>query len=1186
MFFYVSASANRNGIRYVSTHGLDQKSCGHIGDSPCLSLEYIMPQLEDGVRVYLAIRSEDHQPFINCKNADFLLSGSFELVSQGNYAKVGCFDDADDGNISRRYTIRFSHNQPGKSVLLRNLWFRNVDVVLDGLSLNLDHCIFENANIQVLNAKGRDYLVSVVATHSKWHGRADCEGNELCEPNSGLLVWGNASSVMLVSSYLTQTRVNISSACDTSVIVDKTHFTNSAMQRPVMGGIFITLHSHTYNSSVIVRDSMLENQIYWNPVGSVMNIFMATLLVRLFINPRNPPPQSNVVQVLVSNVTFRNNERAITFQGNINNIKIQHSVFDDNIAMHAGAGILHLNKNTTTLYNCTFQNNAAGTYRSISPGKSVDYFHLDGDEANVNSNCCKGKITLIGKGGAIRVQFGIVQVISCRFYNNTARILGGTVFIDREGIFIIQNSNFSNSPHRAMASQQGDILYSNGKAELSGCSISAESAHNHISLLQHSGDHWSIAVFEVTVDCPIGHRLRVMNTSAYRVAAGRGLQGSYMLDQLSYFCESCPRHRYSTDHGRLRYKLQKGLLGYFTLMINGERPVANFNGTYQYHDIQCEDCPYGANCDEKGIRAVPNFWGYRTSDRQLRFQLCARGYCCSKMPCKAYDTCSNHRTGVLCGKCEAGYAEALFSSKCVEETMCGPLWIWPFACATGILYALFLLFQKDIRDFIFTRPTKLRDMNSCCCCCCTNKGNHCSCLSLVTPVHHEVNTSILEPNDNQIVMSSIKIRESTSLQETDACEGNGSLVVEQAPPPSPPTDVGSIMLIIVLYYFQDAMLFHVKTVFAVPENRVHAMLKTVLLGLFKFRLEVAHFVDNVCLFPGLSASQKLLAKTVLVPYVVVLFGFIYVMYMLKVCLKRPNNFFRRNRRNSTSGTNPAGLTFLTRISTGFMLSLLFLYQRLATTAFTLLNCVLIDDKRVLLIDGNVECYQMWQYGVMIYAMSSIVPFCSILMLGPGLLKEGRIGLPTFFTACIVPLPFALYWFYYRLYLSVGRERSNLTQHTMSAQCESVVKVLQGPFKDLRTTTCGPICWAGVLIFRRLILILLYTFINNSLIRVTAMLVTCFFILLQHVHIQPYKDSWVNIAGSASVSALMIVGGINLIRAGFEAAEYIPQGPNHMLILVMQETENVLMLWFPLVIMSVILLALVLKIVYTLITYRR
>ena len=667
--------------------------------------------------------------------------------------------------------------------------------------------------------------------------------------------------------------------------------------------------------------------------------------------------------------------------------------------------------------------------------------------------------------------------------------------------------------------------------ELQGANLNVQAASNHISLLQHSGEHWSIAVYDVSIDCPIGHRLRVMNTSAFRVVPFTGLKRSYLLDQLSYFCESCPRHRYSMGKGYLYYRLDRGVLDYFTLMINGKHPSNTFHGTYLYHDIECKDCPYGANCDNL-IRALPNFWGYEYYGN-IKFQMCPKGYCCNQGQCVTHNACATHRTGRLCGECVAGYSEALFSPRCVPNELCGPIWLWPFIFGTGVLYAVLLFFQKDIREFIFSTPAKFSAASLCCggqscsACCGRNSERYTykvcerdapldeapqptdhgtseapESIPLKDKTHVEEETTPDEKCPDGILNNGVApgndIHVANDItpenKDTDSPSDNPDKTLVDNPDPEvdsikensikqeaeeeatasttpSATDIGAILLIIVLYYFQDARLFNVKTANSQADSKNRSMLKTVLLGLFQFRLEVAQFVDNVCLLPGLTASQKLLAKTVLVPYVLLLFVGVYVFYVFKTCMAA-------RCRPQKESQNP----FLARLSTGFMLSLLFTYQRMAQTTFTLLNCVPVGDDNVLFIEGGVTCYETWQYGVVAYAISCIVPFSFTLMLGPGLLQEGKISLGHFFVACIFPLPFVIGWAILRLV----QKKQTSQEVKITPSTEVVIKVLQGPFRNIETRLFGPICWAGVLIFRRLILVILFTFINTSLIRVISM----------------------------------------------------------------------------------------------------
>ncbi len=1139
---------------YLSPSGSDIDDCGLDEWSPCRSLKYVIPKISHGDIIYMkgGIPNTIHYPV--CGEVNTIVTASFTVTRYGeSEVIIGC----DLTNLTAQQFIWKLESVTQAHVTLKKLSFWNLQINVDGVSHTVDNCKFVEAKLHIWAKIAK---IASTITHSEWRGNTDCTTTDKCIPTGELKCMGKFKHIHITNCNLYHTKLSIQAVGNTHILLSDCVLDGQVNETPVFGGNAIAMFNAD-SSNVIVKRCIFKNQFHWNPIESVMNIFEASLLVRLMIHGGFAAAGTNNVTVMFSDTLFEHNERGLTFQGAIEHVIIDNCVFRSNIAMHAGAAILLLTNRTATIKNSTFDSNAAGDFRVTRVRYPGDHFSVEGDEVKIHSNCCKGSISLIGKGGAIRVQKGKMFLENCSFRNNTARLLGGAIFVDRSGYLVIEDTDFSNSPTHQHSSQ-GDMLYSNGRVSFNGGSLLVKSANNHISLLQHSGEHWSMTVHDITILCPIGHRLRVVNTSAYGVTPFVGLRRSYMLDQLSYFCESCPRHKYSTDRGYLRYKLEQGVYEYFTLMINGEAPNSNFDGIYDYHDIDCSECPYGAICDNT-IRSLPNFWGYKYR-AGIKFQQCPKGYCCSNTYCPSYNCCAKNRDGKLCSSCGANYSEALFSSLCVPSETCGPLWLWPFAMGMGLLYLLFLLYQKDARDFIFARPTnnicpRIRFLNEL-----PRRKSLPENILLNGKTDDEVGDgqaeglmthtdAIISPIDGEVAMKDPKKTNDTTTPLTSP----GS---DAAPP-----DMGATCLIILMYYFQDALLFTVTGISGEREGKKRSQLKALLLGFFKFRLEVAHFVDNVCLLQDMRSWEKLLTKTLLVPYVISLFIFLYIVYKCVVV-------FRGKLHNP--GEHKKEDTFLVRLSTGFMLCLLFTYQRLATSSFTLLNCVPVGDESVLFIDGSVQCYQYWQLGVIAYAVCCIVPFCFVLTLGPGLLKDGYISLPSFFIACILPFPFVIYWVTLRL---VKRGKP-VPEHpeSFAAEAQAVYKVLQGPFKDNRNKYLGPECWAGVLIGRRLVLVLLFTFVNNSLIRVLSMLFVSFLVLLHHVHVQPYKDPRGNFAGSASVSAMMIVGGINLVRAGFEAAEYMPQGPNKTLMKVMLETENVLMLWFPLVIMCCVLLALTIK----------
>lgn len=286
--------------------------------------------------------------------------------------------------------------------------------------------------------------------------------------------------------------------------------------------------------------------------------------------------------------------------------------------------------------------------------------------------------------------------------------------------------------------------------------------------------------------------------------------------------------------------------------------------------------------------------------------------------------------------------------------------------------------------------------------------------------------------------------------------------------------------------------------------------------------------------PDMKAVLKVGAKALIVPVVIALFSTMYLVNLIHRCTQRKESNNHDSNSESkhifTSSATRVIKSFSSRLSSGFILALLFTFQKMGTTVFVLLNCVPVHKDNVLFIDGTITCYQYWQYGVMAYAITCVTPFFLVLLVGPGLLARRRITLSEFFMSCLFPLPLLLTWICRRLWRHEEDERTR--GKPLPDDVTSVLEVLQGPFKTFKRTG---ICWSGVLIGRRLVLVLAYTFINDALIRLLVMLLSCFIILLHHVHVQPYKDTRGNIAGTTSAAALVTLGSINLVRAGFEAA---------------------------------------------------
>ena len=80
-----------------------------------------------------------------------------------------------------------------------------------------------------------------------------------------------------------------------------------------------------------------------------------------------------------------------------------------------------------------------------------------------------------------------------------------------------------------------------------------------------------------------------------------------------------------------------------------------------------------------------------------------------------------------------------------------------------------------------------------------------------------------------------------------------------------------------------------------------------------------------------------------------------------------------------------------------------------------------------------------------------------------------------------------------------------------------------------------------MLVRRIILLILHTYCPEAVMRQTLMLTMSMCAMLLHLTAWPCKDKRANIAGIVSNVALVTVCLINLMRAMFEVAKFIPRG---------------------------------------------
>ena len=287
-----------------------------------------------------------------------------------------------------------------------------------------------------------------------------------------------------------------------------------------------------------------------------------------------------------------------------------------------------------------------------------------------------------------------------------------------------------------------------------------------------------------------------------------------------------------------------------------------------------------------------------------------------------------------------------------------------------------------------------------------------------------------------------------------------------------------------------------------------------------FNFQVITFHRRIgCPFAGLTAVTKelILALPVLITMIEV--GLIY-------CLHCGINLMRRKEK-------PTLIHYMAVV----METLLLGYERLAETSLKLMHCVTIGSEKRLFLDGNIQCWQWWQYVLLVFNLIFVVCFMFVIFWGSFKLREGSISSRHFLCACFLPLPFLIYWgFKY-----VFRRREALDPPEVHD--DDVLKILHGPFRSPSDNDTGTLYWESVLIGRRFILLTLNAFIEDSMFRMVLISTACVLMTLHHFAKKPYRYQSANVAETTSLLTLAVISIMNLTKATLLSFGVSTEGPS-------------------------------------------
>ena len=155
------------------------------------------------------------------------------------------------------------------------------------------------------------------------------------------------------------------------------------------------------------------------------------------------------------------------------------------------------------------------------------------------------------------------------------------------------------------------------------------------------------------------------------------------------------------------------------------------------------------------------------------------------------------------------------------------------------------------------------------------------------------------------------------------------------------------------------------------------------------------------------------------------------------------------------------------------------------------------------------------------------PFSITTIIGAKLVQKGTIGYVQFMLACLVPLPYVIYWIIAFIFMEMSRGKRKHSVKTLAAstknllvigpdkeelsrESEVIIRTFQGSYKDNHSS------WEGVIEFRKLFFNTYYL-INNNIYRLVCCTFTVVVVLVHHNFTKPFKHENSNRAESLSLS---------------------------------------------------------------------
>ena len=495
------------------------------------------------------------------------------------------------------------------------------------------------------------------------------------------------------------------------------------------------------------------------------------------------------------------------------------------------------------------------------------------------------------------------------------------------------------------------------------------------------------------------------------------------------------------------------------------------------------------------------------------------------------------RVGTLCGRCQDGYSESLFSTECLSNDECSlKSLFWLIIGGYGLLYCLFFVFESEwsliVRGFSSWMWSK---------CCCRRGARN---------TQQEVNP----------------FRQAVSMEE------------EKEP--------GAYMTIF-MYYVQVPALLKISILYNNGRDEPLKEIQSNIACIFSFDSFGVSF--NTCLFESVTPVTKIALRSGFIGY---LFGTLLLLLIIGLIMRLFSGFGKGKEqkspghgrtppnptKNEPVGCWPSSIPIGSRFIGAFVALILYTYEYISENGFSLLKCVHIKslDQNVMFIDGNEKCYQEWQYIVIAFVMVYVLPMFAVVAIAPILLRERKIKVAIFVFSLIFPLlalPVLIVMF--------AGHRKELTKsisdknHKKDGAVQTVVNLIAEPYK---LNELGGLCWEGVIILRRLILVAIATLINSIITRHILLVIACLISMIAHNRIKPFTRKSCNVLESVSLLILLGVALMNLVKGVYFDSGEVPLGVADTIFLVYDYLEVLLVSIIPSCVLLFILLCILIRLI--------